>query len=86
MQIDTGNKTAFGSRYRYLITGDSKGLTRVKDIASLHGPGPIKKKTTAITVTNSAMFWAHEVKQMIARFKQTCAENNIKYIRIPSFF
>jgi len=76
------DSVSFGTRYTYVVKGKPENLTQVKDLASLHGPGPIKKDLFVLSVADTEIFNKGEIKEILAVFKQTCQEQDVKFLRI----
>ena len=73
---------SFGTRYTYLVKGKPENLTKVKDLASLHGPGAIKKDLFVLSVADTEIFNKSEIQEILAAFKTTCSEQEVKFLRI----
>lgn len=73
---------SFGTRYTYLVKGKPENLTMVKDLASLHYPGPIEKDLFVLSVADTEIFYKTEVNMILSAFKATCKEQEVKFMRI----
>ena len=72
----------FGTRYTYLVKGKPENLTIVKDLASLHGPGEIKKDLFVLSVADTEMFNKAEIKTILDSFVETCKQYDVNYLRL----